>query len=105
MKRGPADRGTLKLEIAAEDVAIERDFEQAFPAYAQKLWDLVYPSGKLKTHIKLTWNPGSKPHIEVPDGDRDRRGDGDPLVSLSPRSRVGPVRLRTRSEFQLRPNL
>jgi hypothetical protein len=66
VKRDPADRGTLKLDIHADNVAIEREFEQAFPAYAQKLWDMVYPSGKLKTHILLSWNPGSKLQIEVP---------------------------------------
>ncbi len=66
VKNGPADRGTLKLDIVGNDVAIERDFEQAFPAPTQKLWDLVYPTGKLNTHVLLTWHPGSKPEIDVP---------------------------------------
>jgi hypothetical protein len=66
VKNGPADRGTLKLDIIGDDVAIERDFELAFPAPTQKLWDLVYPTGKLNTHVLLTWHPGSKPEIDVP---------------------------------------
>jgi AsmA-like C-terminal region len=66
VKRGHADRGTLKLDIGATDVALERDFEQAFPEYSRKMWDLIFPSGKLKTQVSLTWNPGSKPLIEVP---------------------------------------
>ena len=66
VKSAPADPGTLTLDVRAEDVAIEREFEQAFPEYAQKLWDLVYPTGKLKTQVLLTWNPGSKPQITVP---------------------------------------
>jgi hypothetical protein len=95
VKNGPADRGTLKLEIGAENVAIERDFEQAFPAYAQRLWDLVYPTGKLKTYIKLLWNPGSKPRIEVPvadvtDGSMEIRSFPYPVDHVSAQFAYGP---------------
>jgi hypothetical protein len=66
VKHGRPDPGTLKLDIGATDVPIERDFEQAFPEYSRKMWDLMFPSGTLKTQVSLTWHPGSKPQIDVP---------------------------------------
>jgi hypothetical protein len=94
VKTSPADHGTLKLEIQADDVAIGRDFQQAFPASSQKLWDLVYPTGKLKTRVVLSWNPGSKPAIDVPvavvtDGSLEIRSFPYPLEHVTARFAYG----------------
>ena len=65
-KTDPADPGELQLHIDADDVPLEDELQRAFPASSQKLWDLIYPTGKLRTQIVLDWVPGTKPEIAIP---------------------------------------
>jgi hypothetical protein len=67
VKAAQNDPGELKLEIHAENVPLEAELERACPPNTQKLWDLIYPTGSLRTQIKLHWIPGSKLDLVIPE--------------------------------------
>ena len=46
---------------------LEEELAQAFPASSRKLWDLIYPTGKVRTQVSLRWVPGSRPDIVIPE--------------------------------------
>jgi hypothetical protein len=66
VKRSPAERGTLKLAISAQNAPLENDLRQAFSPVIQRLWDLLSPAGKVEVLVGLDWSPGTKPTISVP---------------------------------------
>jgi hypothetical protein len=67
VKTSPEDRGELVLGIHAEDVPIEADLQRACPASTRKLWELIYPTGKLRQQIRLHWVPGTPLDIDIPE--------------------------------------
>ncbi len=67
VKPAPTDPGELKLQIQAENVPLEAALERACPPSTQKMWDLIYPTGNLRTLIKLHWIPGTKPDLVIPE--------------------------------------
>lgn len=67
VKPAPNDPGELKLDIHAENIPLEAELERACPPNAQKLWELIYPTGSLRTQINLHWIPGTKPDLVIPE--------------------------------------
>jgi hypothetical protein len=67
VKTAPQDPGELELAIHAENVPLEAELERACPASTQKLWDLIYPTGNLRTQIKMRWVPGGKLDLSIPE--------------------------------------
>lgn len=67
VKTSREDPGKLKLDIHAEGVPLEAELERACPPSTQKLWDLIYPTGNLRTQIALRWVPGTKCEVTIPE--------------------------------------
>jgi hypothetical protein len=69
VKTSKADPGRLSLMLRAEDAPLNKDLEAAFPPSTQKLWDLVWPTGKAGAQVTINWIPGrgNKPEITIPE--------------------------------------
>ncbi|HUE17269.1 MAG TPA: hypothetical protein VMR25_24165 [Planctomycetaceae bacterium] len=67
VKANPDEPGELNLNIHAEDAPLDEELQRSFPPPTQTLWDLIYPTGKLRTQIALRWVPGRKPDITIPE--------------------------------------
>jgi hypothetical protein len=67
VKSAPSAPGELNLTVHAEDVPLEEELAQAFPPTTRRLWDLIYPTGKVRTQISLRWVPGARPEIVIPE--------------------------------------
>lgn len=66
VKGSPADPGKLLLKISTEQIPIENDLERSFPSSTQKLWNLIFPTGRLRADVLVNWTPGSKAAVTVP---------------------------------------
>jgi hypothetical protein len=69
VKAMPDEPGELNLAIHAEDAPLEEELKHAFPPATQRLWDLINPTGKLRTQVSLRWVPGprNRPEITIPE--------------------------------------